>query len=142
MIRPVVAADADAIFLILSEHAKAGSPGSPRWDIDQVKEECGAGGWVSTGSTGVEGFILYRTNADALEITYLASAFGALRKGVMKSLLAHMSSVKPNDKAIWLEVHEANHAAQALYERMGFREVGRRPKYYADGATAILFSLG
>ena len=34
------------------------------------------------------------------------------------------------DQALWLEVRPSNIAALALYLRMGFAEVGRRPAYY------------
>ena len=33
-------------------------------------------------------------------------------------------------KVIFLEVRESNHGAIALYESMGFVEIGRRPDYY------------
>ena len=37
-----------------------------------------------------------------------------------------------------LEVRESNAAARALYARSGFAEEGARPRYYADGETALL----
>ncbi len=39
-----------------------------------------------------------------------------------------------------LEVREDNPRAIALYERNGFVATGRRPGYYADGATAIRYA--
>jgi ribosomal-protein-alanine N-acetyltransferase len=46
---------------------------------------------------------------------------------------------------LWLEVRQGNEAAQRLYERQGFRALGRRKAYYpAAGGTredAILMSL-
>ena len=41
-------------------------------------------------------------------------------------------------RALFLEVDETNAAAIALYRRFGFREVGKRPRYYqsADGARS------
>lgn len=39
---------------------------------------------------------------------------------------------------LFLEVHEANAPARALYRAEGWREVGRRPGYYADGGAAIV----
>jgi ribosomal-protein-alanine N-acetyltransferase len=40
--------------------------------------------------------------------------------------------------ALFLEVAGANAAARALYARMGFRDVGRRRRYYADGTDALV----
>jgi ribosomal-protein-alanine N-acetyltransferase len=38
-----------------------------------------------------------------------------------------------------LEVRASNEAAQALYRKLGFHDVGRRPRYYGDnGEDAVL----
>ena len=43
---------------------------------------------------------------------------------------------------VFLEVDEDNEPARRLYQRAGFREVGRRPGYYQQGrdraATALV----
>ena len=45
-------------------------------------------------------------------------------------------------RAVFLEVDERNEPARRLYQRAGFREVGRRPGYYQQGreqpATALV----
>ena len=42
----------------------------------------------------------------------------------------------------WLEVRPSNLAALALYESFGFKEVGRRPRYYDDTQEdALLLTL-
>jgi len=44
--------------------------------------------------------------------------------------------------AILLEVRESNLPARRLYEKHGFREVGRRRVYYQDPADdAVLYAL-
>jgi ribosomal-protein-alanine N-acetyltransferase len=44
--------------------------------------------------------------------------------------------------AILLEVRESNAAARALYAKVGFREEGRRPRYYRDpDEDAVLMRL-
>jgi ribosomal-protein-alanine N-acetyltransferase len=44
--------------------------------------------------------------------------------------------------AILLEVRESNLPARRLYEKQGFREVGRRRNYYADPSEdAILYDF-
>jgi ribosomal-protein-alanine N-acetyltransferase len=40
--------------------------------------------------------------------------------------------------AMFLEVAAGNTPALALYAREGFAEVGRRRRYYADGADALV----
>ena len=42
---------------------------------------------------------------------------------------------------IHLEVAETNAAARALYARLGFEAVGRRRRYYADGADALVLAV-
>jgi ribosomal protein S18 acetylase RimI-like enzyme len=37
-----------------------------------------------------------------------------------------------------LEVRESNHAAQALYRKFGFREIGQRPEYYQSPVEAAI----
>jgi len=45
-------------------------------------------------------------------------------------------------REIWLEVRPTNHQAISLYEKIGFKEIGRRPKYYTDtNEDAILMAL-
>jgi ribosomal-protein-alanine N-acetyltransferase len=46
-----------------------------------------------------------------------------------------------NATAVTLEVRASNEIAQGLYNKYGFRVVGRRPKYYSsDGEDAIIMS--
>jgi ribosomal-protein-alanine N-acetyltransferase len=42
----------------------------------------------------------------------------------------------------WLEVRPSNLAARSLYKKAGFREVGRRVRYYTDTSEdAIIMSM-
>ena len=43
--------------------------------------------------------------------------------------------------SVFLEVRPSNHVARRLYTRLGFREVGKRPNYYANGETALILRL-
>lgn len=86
------------------------------------------------------GFVLYRDLPSAWEISLVASAPGFRRQGAMIQLLQHMIDAKSHEKQLWLEVHEENVPAQKLYEKLGFKEVRRRPRYYNDFGTAILYS--
>lgn len=42
---------------------------------------------------------------------------------------------------LFLEVRADNDPAIGLYEGLGFTGIGRRPAYYADGGTALLYAL-
>lgn len=85
-------------------------------------------------------FILYRELPQVWEISLVASHPRFRRKGHLQALFRHLIAAKGQGTELWLEVHEENLAAQKLYEKLGFRETGRRPKYYKDLGTAILYT--
>jgi ribosomal-protein-alanine N-acetyltransferase len=86
------------------------------------------------------GFILYREVSGAWDISTLGSHPQYRRLGCMEKLLNHIIAAKGQDQELWLEVHEANQAARQLYQKLGFKETGKRKRYYKDGGTAILFA--
>jgi len=52
------------------------------------------------------------------------------------------ASLSKGIRHIWLEVRPSNLPAKRLYEKLGFIEVGRRPRYYTDtNEDAIVMSL-
>jgi len=61
------------------------------------------------------------------------------RRGVGRTLIAAAQTfaLEQGRKALRLEVREDNHAALALYERLGYRRLGRYQDYYDDGAPAL-----
>jgi ribosomal-protein-alanine N-acetyltransferase len=76
----------------------------------------------------IAGFLVSReTFPPEREILNLAIAQRFRRLGIATALLHH----ELNREAIFfLEVRESNLAAQALYRKLGFVEVGARPDYY------------
>lgn len=90
------------------------------------------------------GFILSRTAADEAEILSVAVARAWRGRGIAKQMLAlHLGRLAGlGVKAVFLEVGEGNDAAIRLYSSAGFREISRRPNYYAatdrHGATALV----
>ena len=75
------------------------------------------------------GFVLARLAAGEGEI--LTVAGWRLMDAVLRELHGQRA------EALFLEVDEANTPAVALYRRLGFFEVGKRPRYYepAQGST-------
>lgn len=64
------------------------------------------------------------------------------RSGVARTLLeaVHVHAASRGAERLLLEVREDNLAARILYERHGFTELGKRPRYYRDGATALVLT--
>jgi len=94
-----------------------------------------------------DAFVLSRKAADEAEILCIVVSPSRRRDGLARALLsAHLARLAATGVAqIFLEVEEGNEAAQRLYRRFGFVEVGRRKGYYpkSDGsrATAIAMRL-
>jgi ribosomal protein S18 acetylase RimI-like enzyme len=143
MIRAVHFADASSIFDVLQRaRAESSVPIGPNWTLSQITEECRGVGYVFEKSAELKAFILFRDTGAAWEITFLATDPDAQGQGFMKALIERMRADRPLERPIWLEVHSENVKARRLYEQQGFEVVGERPKYYADGGSAILYSFG
>ena len=77
---------------------------------------------------------------DIAELQRIAVAEEHRRHGVAARLLASVVDVTRRTTAdrLLLEVREDNAGALAFYAGQGFVEIDRRPRYYRDGATAIV----
>src|SRR5438067_4299609 len=86
------------------------------------------------------GFILSRRAADEAEILSVAVARAWRGRGLARRLLdLHLRRLAGFGlSAVFLEVDEDSTPARRLYARAGFREVGRRPGYYAGGKGALV----
>jgi [ribosomal protein S18]-alanine N-acetyltransferase len=96
-------------------------------------------------ATESQAFILVQVAADESEILTLGTALQSRRSGLACALLAAAAedAHRSGAREIFLEVAEDNRAAIALYRAAGFREVGRRAKYYhrADGTHLDAINL-
>jgi ribosomal-protein-alanine N-acetyltransferase len=82
----------------------------------------------------VQAFVVAQVASVEWEIENIAVALEAKRRGYATLLLNRFLDKAQNAGAIsiHLEVRESNEAARELYRKMGFAEVGRRVRYYAD----------
>ena len=82
----------------------------------------------------VLGFAVAGTPADTAELESVAVAEASRGCGVGEALCraAIAWSWSRGAEAIELEVRAASEAVRRLYRRLGFVEVGVRPRYYAD----------
>lgn len=79
------------------------------------------------------GVVLARRTLDEAEILTVAVDKSVRGKGIGRLLMDHVLQHLYAERAasLFLEVDETNGPALALYRRLRFDEVGRRPAYYA-----------
>jgi len=102
---------------------------------------------VATGSSRgsseiVVGYAAASLFADVSELQRIAVESTERRTGVASALLRRIEEearLRYSERLL-LEVREDNAAACAFYAARGFRELDRRPRYYADGTTAVVLA--
>jgi ribosomal-protein-alanine N-acetyltransferase len=84
-------------------------------------------------SDNIAGYIVARLTANELHINNVAVREKYRRRGIGSTLLARILTEgrRLAATAAFLEVRAGNSLAQALYEKCGFRGIGRRPNYYS-----------
>ncbi len=129
-LRPATAADAGAIAAL--ERRVFSDP----WSADSIRETIGMP-WMFTQVAedplgALVGYVFCREVAGESELLNLAVDPVLRRGGVGGTLLGAALDwlTARGARETFLEVRASNGAAIALYERVGFRAVGRRPDYY------------
>ena len=117
------------------------------WSDDEVERLIGERNVVThraTSGSTLAGFIMSRLAAEEAEILSVAVTRAYQGRGLARRLLdLHLRRIAGlGCRAVFLEVDEGNRAAIRLYDRAGFREVGRRDNYYpaaaGQAATALV----
>ena len=88
----------------------------------------------------VSGHIGVRHVLGELHITTIAVRPEYRRRGHARALVGAALAAYPKANYVHLEVRPTNGAAISLYESLGFRITGRRPRYYGD-EDALLMTL-
>ena len=100
--------------------------------------------WAAEGEDGtLLGYAEARAVLDEGTLERIAVAPAARRRGIGEALLARLVREGRGRLAfLTLEVRAGNAPAIGLYEKLGFREVGRRKNYYREeGEDALLLTL-
>ena len=90
----------------------------------------------------VVGYAAASIVADVAELQRIAVDAHQRRRGLATDLLAEVvrqAALRHADRVL-LEVREDNEPALHFYAARGFAELDRRPRYYADGTTAIVLA--
>ena len=100
--------------------------------------------WVAELDGKVVGMIVVWLIVEEAHVATIATHPDYRRQGIGKRLLAHALRHLIDDgaRSSFLEVRESNLAAQEMYRKFGYKESGRRRRYYRDNdEDAILMKL-
>lgn len=92
----------------------------------------------------VIGFIDFWITFDSATICQVAVKKEFQNKGIAKQLIEKSFSILKDNNVLFytLEVREHNKSAIALYEKLGFKFVVLKEKYYSNGDNAIYMMKG
>lgn len=105
------------------------------WSEASVGEELGnpLSLWLVAVEDGqVIGYVGSQAVLDAADVMNVAVAPEHRRKGIARLLMLQLEEEMRQKEvaSLTLEVRASNLPAQALYEELGYHQVGRRPNYY------------
>jgi ribosomal protein S18 acetylase RimI-like enzyme len=83
--------------------------------------------------------VLFRAGTPTARLYSIATVPGMTGQGVGRALIeaAENAVIARGRISLRLEVREDNSRAIAIYERAGYRPIGRKPDYYEDGMAAL-----
>jgi [ribosomal protein S18]-alanine N-acetyltransferase len=88
------------------------------------------------------GYLVCSRYDDAWHLMNVAVAPERRRAGVARRLIGQLLEEAGRELPFTLEVRVSNRPAIAMYERLGFRSAGVRPRYYQDnGEDALIMWL-
>lgn len=115
------------------------------WDtrsFAQLLSSPGVKGWVARDGMDLLGLLLVRFAVDECEVLTLCVHPSARLRGIGRMLMSNFLEIsQARQSIIFLEVSIHNKVAQKLYSSLDFKNVGYRPRYYADGSDAIVLSF-
>ena len=90
--------------------------------------------WVQEQAGQLVGYGVLSVAAGEAHLLNLCTAPGHQGRGLARRMLQALLRIARAQEAqrVFLEVRPSNPRAIALYERSGFNEIGRRPRYYPD----------
>ena len=142
MIRPATEADVEAI-VALEAATQAGDAWSEALVRDGVTGGLPTISYLVADEDGVVGYAVASYAGDIAELQRIGVAERSRRRGLATALLDRVVAHAPGTGAdrMLIEVRADNSGALAFYADRGFVEIDRRPRYYRDGADAVVMRL-
>ncbi len=142
--RPMAAADAEPMAAL--EERVFADAGHEAWNASMFLSELSSDAaaarswWVAHDNGELIGYAGGMVVDRDIEILNMAVAPEHRRAGIARKLLSHVSydAQMLGCTSASLEVEDGNTAAIALYQSLGFTEVGRRRGYYGPGCDALV----
>ncbi len=130
-IRDAVPSDVSEIEKI--EKASFSTPWSEKWLTDEINNTEDFF-WVATDGKDIFGYAVVGNVGTEAELYNIAVSPEHRGKGIGDMLMRYMTdkTVDKGTDSLFLEVRESNSAAIRLYEKHGFKAVGRRRGYYRE----------
>jgi ribosomal-protein-alanine N-acetyltransferase len=100
--------------------------------------------WALIADKHLLGYICFWMFDSEIQVINFAVHPTNRRQRLGQFLLTRMieTGVSNGLKSVWLEVRPSNLAARSLYSKVGFHEVGRRPRYYKEtNEDALIMAL-
>ncbi len=126
-------------------HARAFSP-DRGWSEDEIDRLLADPAVIRCGDTSA--FVIGRVTLDEAEVLTVATHPDARRLGLARGCLTsfHAQARRAGALQVFLEVASDNPAARALYDSLGYQQVGERNGYYdrpgGKKADALVLRLG
>ncbi len=143
VLRPMTLGDLDAVLKIELQCYPHPWTKGIFGDCIRVGYDC----WVlEEKGIGIIGYGVLSVAAGESHVLNLAVDPSLRGQGLGRQLLEHLlqRALAGGAEMVLLEVRPSNIGARALYEKMGFNEIGRRPGYYPDGERredALLYAM-
>jgi ribosomal protein S18 acetylase RimI-like enzyme len=136
-VRRAAAEDAEAVAAVSRRAFAAG------WSRDAYAAEAGREDalFLVAVDESIVGYALARVQDEEARLLDFAASYDG--RGVGRALWAALADAARScgARVLTFEVSERNRRARAFYARAGARVVGRRPKFYNDGADALLMDV-
>lgn len=124
--------------LLSNLHCKAFDDGWSDRACRDVLAMPGTRCWIANLDEQPAGFLVIRQAADEGEVISTGVLPDFRRQGIAAHLFRAAFGELAGCRSLFLEVSAQNDAASGLYRGLGFREAGRRIRYYSDGSDALV----